>query len=74
MSDSSKGSPAWTISPAEYLAGRAKTATGGIERRSLYVAARDGVRLAVDIHLPAGEAAVPRPTIVLFTPIIAASA
>ncbi|BBK33684.1 hypothetical protein EDC65_3521 [Stella humosa] len=68
MSDSSKGSPAWTISPAEYLAGRAKTATGGIERRSLYVAARDGVRLAVDIHLPAGEAAVPRPTIVLFTP------
>lgn len=67
MSDSAKGSPAWTVSPADYLASRPKADTG-IERRSLYVAARDGVRLAADIHLPAGGAATPRPTIVLFTP------
>ena len=68
MSDSTKGSPAWTVSPADYLAARPKTETGGIARRSVYVAARDGVRLAVDVHLPAGGEATPRPAIVLFTP------
>ena len=68
MSDSSKGSPAWTTSPADYLAARPRTESGGIITRSLYVPARDGVRLAADIHLPAGAADTPRPAVVLFTP------
>jgi putative CocE/NonD family hydrolase len=57
MSDSSRNSPAWRVTPADYLATRPKTETGAIARRSVYVAARDGVRLAVDIHLPADGAA-----------------
>lgn len=68
MSDSSKGSPAWVTSPADYLARRPKIETGGIATRSLHVPMRDGVRLAADIHLPAGAPDAPRPTIVLFTP------
>lgn len=68
MSDSAKGSQAWKVDPARYLASRPKSDTGGVERRSIYVAVRDGVRLAVDIHLPAGGGGARRPTIVLFTP------
>ncbi|MCC7273007.1 MAG: CocE/NonD family hydrolase [Alphaproteobacteria bacterium] len=69
MSDSARGSNAWRMTPADYLATRPKTAAGGIARRSLHVAMRDGVRLAVDVHLP--EASPPgtrHPTVVLFTP------
>lgn len=68
MSDTSKGSPAWKLSPADYLAARPKTGTGGITRRSLYVPVRDGVRLATDIHLPADATDAARPSVVLFTP------
>lgn len=68
MSDSSKGSPAWRTSPADYIAARPKLAAGGIDRHSLHVAMRDGVRLALDVHLPAGAPMARRPTVLLFTP------
>lgn len=68
MSDTSKGSAAWKLSPADYLAARPKSESGGFVRHSLYVAARDGVQLAVDVHLPAGTTDAPNPSVVLFTP------
>ncbi|MGE0717544.1 MAG: CocE/NonD family hydrolase [Alphaproteobacteria bacterium] len=69
MSDSARGSDAWRVSPADYLAKRPKTAEGGSVRQSVLVPVRDGVRLAVDIHLPAASPPGTRhPTVVLFTP------
>ena len=68
MSDTSKGSPAWSRSPADYLAARPKTESGGFVRRAVYVPVRDGVRLAVDVHLPAGREGRASPSVVLFTP------
>ncbi|MBL8699186.1 MAG: CocE/NonD family hydrolase [Alphaproteobacteria bacterium] len=67
MTDSSVGAKAWRTSPAAYLAAREKHADAGMERRSLYVAMRDGVRLALDVHLPAGGGRR-WPTVLLFTP------
>lgn len=68
MSDTSRGSSAWILSPADYLAARPKAGGSRITRRARYVPVRDGVRLAADIHLPARAADVPRPAVVLFTP------
>ncbi len=65
MTDSSAGSPAWTLSPAAYLAAR-DTPAASLQRRSLYVPVRDGTRLALDLVVP--QTGAPVPTIVAFTP------
>jgi putative CocE/NonD family hydrolase len=66
MGDSAAGSAAWNIDPHRYLAGRA------VEHRiappfSRYLEMRDGVRLALDVHLPEG-APGPVPAILILTP------
>jgi len=69
MTDSAKGSPAWAVSPADYLARRRRSYAPGVRTRSSYVAMRDGTRLAVDVHLPAGaDPAARLPTVAIFTP------
>ena len=69
MTDSPIGSDAWTVDPATYLAGRVPTHSVPARPRSLYLGMRDGVRLAADIHLPAGPRP-PRgfPAVLVFTP------
>lgn len=64
---------AWRTSPSDYL--RQRPATHAVAApRSCYVTLRDGVRLAVDVYLPAGRDGVPAqpgqcfPTIVILTP------
>jgi putative CocE/NonD family hydrolase len=66
VSDSDRDSTAWRVTPSSYLATR--PARGIVARpRSLYIAMRDGCRLALDIYLPAD--APPRmPAILIFTP------
>ena len=69
MSDSPLRSPAWTLDPARYLEGRRPTHTVPPRPRSRYLTMRDGVRLAVDVHLPvseSGDAAFP--AVLIFTP------
>jgi putative CocE/NonD family hydrolase len=68
MSDSCAGSDAWILTPDRYLAEHPPARTG-FRRSSCYVAMRDGVRLAVDVHLP-GDAAPGEtfPTLAIFTP------
>ncbi|MDA0998157.1 MAG: CocE/NonD family hydrolase [Proteobacteria bacterium] len=58
----------WIVAPAAYAKSRMPTYTG--ERLlSQYVAVRDGVRLAVDVHLPGETDAGGRfPAICVFTP------
>lgn len=64
----SSSKPAWNQSPADYLAGRPAVHTLPKTPLSRYVTMRDGCRLAVDVHLPDGDAATPRPALLLFTP------
>lgn len=71
MADRDDAGSAWRISPTAYL--QRRPATFDVPApRSCYVRMRDGVRLAVDVYLPAaksGEAAPGRfPTIVILTP------
>ncbi|MDH3667926.1 MAG: CocE/NonD family hydrolase [Paracoccaceae bacterium] len=69
MSDNPKGSDAWVIDPQTYLEGRAPSHTVSPAPRSLYLTMRDGVRLAIDIHLPQGpRPAAGFPAILIFTP------
>ena len=67
MTDRSRGSPAWRLSAAAYLDRRGPARPGPPVLTSLYVPARDGTRLAVDIHLPPGTSG-PVPAVLLFTP------
>lgn len=65
LSDSAAGSVAWRLDPHRYLAER--PATHAARRPvSRYLAMRDGVRLAVDVHLP--DASGPFPAVCIFTP------
>ena len=66
MGDSAAGSSAWVIDPHRYLGGR--PAEHGVRPPiSRYLEMRDGVRLAVDVHLPDGVAG-PVPAVLIFTP------
>lgn len=55
MSDDPKNSGAWNIDPARYLASR-PPALKISEPRSLYLAMPDGVKLAIDVYVPEGDA------------------
>jgi hypothetical protein len=69
MTDSAVGSAAWRVTPDAYEAAHPPAYPPGCQRRSLYVATRDGTRLAVDVQLPIGVAADARlPAILIFTP------
>lgn len=52
MSDSAQQSDAWTITPDRYAAENPPRFGPDIARSSCYVEMRDGVRIAVDVHLP----------------------
>src|SRR3546814_6811857 len=73
MSDADAGSDAWSIAPSQYAKSRPVLFSPPGEPVSLYVAMRDGCRLALDYYLPrpaspeAGEGGE-FPVIVLFTP------
>ncbi|GMG83729.1 CocE/NonD family hydrolase [Paralimibaculum aggregatum] len=66
MGDDPRGSAAWGCDPCRYLDGRPAEA-GRAAPVSRYLEMRDGVRLALDIHLP-DPAPGPVPAVVIFTP------
>lgn len=72
MNDSDKGSPAWRVTPTDYLAARARHFRKPAKPVSVYVTMRDGVKLAVDVFLPEAlaDGGVPArfPTILILTP------
>jgi hypothetical protein len=69
MTDSAAHSSAWRVTPDAYEAANPPPYPPGCDRFSVYVAARDSTRLAVDVHLPLGRAKDARlPVIVIFTP------
>ena len=69
MTDGPRGSDAWITDPQTYLDRRAATRTVPSAPVSHYLAMRDGVRLAVDIHLPDGERPTQGfPAVLIFTP------
>lgn len=69
MSDNPKYSAAWRIDPATYLDSREVTHATPKQPRSLYLTMRDGIRIAIDIHLPEGETPEDGfPTILHLTP------
>ena len=72
MSDLPRNDGAWRVLPQDYLTQRPTTHASSRRPGSLYVAMRDGVRLAVDVYLPSdsGATAPARglPAIVIFTP------
>ena len=68
MTDSPLGSGAWITDPQTYLDRRVATHTAPSAPVSHYLTMRDGVRLAVDIHLPDGERpAEGFPAVLIFT-------
>ncbi|MEI6721369.1 MAG: CocE/NonD family hydrolase [Betaproteobacteria bacterium] len=72
MTDKDKGSPAWKITPSEYIASRERNFGIPKDPFSVYVPMRDGCRLAVDVYLPQGVSGPVQggkfPTILIFTP------
>jgi len=63
-----EGAEAWRVPPLQYLREH-PPAYKGARLTSVYVAAHDGTRLAVDVHLPGTEPEDRAyPTVVLFTP------
>ncbi|MEE8453296.1 MAG: CocE/NonD family hydrolase [Limibaculum sp.] len=69
MTDSPLGSDAWITDPQTYLDRRVATHTVPKAPVSHYLTMRDGVRLAVDIHLPDGERPTEGfPAVLIFTP------
>ena len=72
MSDRDHDSTAWRRPPSAYLATRPTPFGVPAQPLSVYVTMRDGVRIAVDVHLPQGRdgALTPKtfPTIVIATP------
>jgi len=72
VADAVQSGEGWRVSPADYAKTRPAAFAVG-EPRSLYVAMRDGCRLALDVYLPgacpAGEQPGARvPTILILTP------
>jgi putative CocE/NonD family hydrolase len=66
-----KSSPAWRITPAQYLAKR-EVGFEVPDPNSFYLDMRDGCRLAVDVYIPRQKAAPAKlatyPALVVFTP------
>ncbi len=52
MSDSAKNSDAWAVTPDRYAAGNPPRFGTDVSRSSCYVTMRDGIGIAVDVHLP----------------------
>ena len=70
MSDSDAGSRAWSLAPGEYASARSRGYSVP-HPASVYVALRDGCRLALDYYLPqalSDKAPTRFPVIVIFTP------
>ena len=64
-----KHANAWVKYPDQYIEQHPPRFSPGFRRTSEYVSVRDGIKLAVDIHLPEGCPADTRlPTLVIFTP------
>src|SRR5262245_51117578 len=71
MSDLPRNDGSWQLLPQDYLAQRPSKYSSSRKPSSLYVAMRDGVRLAVDIYLPLVDGAPVcerLPTLVICTP------
>jgi len=72
MSDADHGSPAWRLTPSQYLAEREQNFEKPGVPVSQYIPMRDGCKIALDIFLPqakAGKRAGEKfPTIIVFTP------
>ena len=71
MSSAPATASAWRITPEDYLASRPPSGPVPLrtQPRSRYLTMRDGVRIAIDIHLPANiEAGAALPTILVLTP------
>ena len=75
MSDSDQDAAAWRTPPSAYLATREAPFTVPARPLSVYVTMRDGIRIAVDVHLPESAKARPGaaadarfPAIVIATP------
>ena len=60
--------PAWRVPPQDYFATRPAEHALPAAPRSRYVAMADGVRIALDVHLPDDDADRRWPAILLFTP------
>ncbi|MDA7948353.1 MAG: CocE/NonD family hydrolase [Hyphomicrobiaceae bacterium] len=68
MTDNPKGSAAWKLDPATYFDSRVPTHSVPVPK-SLYLEMPDGVRLAVDVYVPEGDAPENGfPTILHLTP------
>src|SRR5258706_10565303 len=72
MSDHDLRGEAWRVAPSQYLAKRTPEFAVPATPRSCYVTMRDGVRLAVDVHLPQAKPAGPAvpatlPAVAIFT-------
>ena len=52
VSDSAKNSDAWAVTPDRYAAGNPPRFGTDVSRSSCYVTMRDGIGIAVDVHLP----------------------
>ena len=69
MTEDPRQSAAWRVDPARYLDERTRTHTVPARPMSRYLEMPDGVRLAVDVHLPEGERPEAGfPAILIFTP------
>ena len=60
---------AWKVPPSRYLASRPAEHKVG-KPFSLYVAMADGCRIALDVHLPDGDASRRWPTVLILTPYV----
>lgn len=69
MADRDDLGSAWKVPPSRYLAGRpAEFAVA--KPFSLYVAMKDGCRIALDVHLPDGNVGRRWPTVLILTPYV----
>lgn len=71
MTQGSQTANAWRVTPEDYLAGRPPAGDVPVAARpkSCYVTMRDGVRIAIDIHLPPDHTpSDPIPAILVLTP------
>jgi putative CocE/NonD family hydrolase len=68
MSDLPRDDGSWQVLPQDYLRQRPATYVACRLPESLYLATRDGVRLAIDVYLPLGAEGLRLPTLVICTP------